>query len=45
MTGGEALDPDARRDLIRRAVIGILADLDPADPTARDYRRKLSAAL
>jgi len=43
--GGAALEPDARRDLIRRAVIGILADLDPADPTARDYRRKLSAAL
>jgi putative thioredoxin len=43
--GGVALEPDARRDLIRRAVIGILADLDPADPTARDYRRKLSAAL
>jgi putative thioredoxin len=40
-----ALDPPARRDLIRRAVIGILADLDPGDPTARDYRRKLSAAL
>jgi putative thioredoxin len=40
-----ALDPDTRRDLIRRAVIGILADLDPADPLARDYRRKLSAAL
>jgi putative thioredoxin len=43
--GGVALDPDARRDLIRRAVIGILAGLDPADPLARDYRRKLSAAL
>jgi putative thioredoxin len=43
--GGAALEPDARRDLIRRAVIGILADLDPADPSARDYRRKLSAAL
>ena len=26
-------------------MIGILADLDPADPTARDYRRKLSAAF
>jgi putative thioredoxin len=39
------LDPDERRDLIRKAVIGILADLDPADPTAREYRRKLSAAL
>jgi putative thioredoxin len=43
--GAAALDPDARRDLIRRAVIGILAELDPADPVARDYRRKLSAAL
>jgi putative thioredoxin len=43
--GASELDPDARRDLIRRAVIGILGDLDPADPTARDYRRKLSAAL
>jgi len=43
--GGAPLDPDARRDLLRRAVIGILADLDPADPTAREYRRKLSAAL
>jgi putative thioredoxin len=45
--GGDppALDPDERRDLIRRAVIGILAELDPADPTARTYRRKLSAAL
>jgi len=42
---GGGLDPDTRRDLIRRAAIGILADLDPADPTARDYRRKLSAAL
>ena len=39
------LDPDERRDLIRKAIIGILADLDPADPTAREYRRKLSAAL
>jgi putative thioredoxin len=34
-----------RRDQLRRAIIGILADLDPADPMARDYRRKLSAAL
>jgi putative thioredoxin len=40
-----ALDPSERRDLIRRAIIGVLADLDSADPTARDYRRKLSAAL
>jgi putative thioredoxin len=42
---GSGFDPGERRDLIRKAIIGILADLDPADPTARDYRRKLSAAL
>jgi len=39
------LDPAERRDLIRKAIVGILADLDPADPVARTYRRKLSAAL
>jgi putative thioredoxin len=47
-TNGDAastLDPDERRDLIRKSIIGILADLDPSDPTARTYRRKLSAAL
>jgi len=33
------------RDLLRRAVVGILSDFDPADPTAREYRRKLAAAL
>jgi len=42
---GASLDPGERRDLLRKAIIGILADLDPADPTARTYRRKLSAAL
>ncbi len=41
----DGLDPSERRDLIRKAIVGILADLDPADPTAREYRRKLSAAL
>ncbi|HVV90461.1 MAG TPA: thioredoxin domain-containing protein [Solirubrobacterales bacterium] len=43
--GTPSPDPGERRDLIRKAIIGILADLDPADPTARDYRRKLSTAL
>jgi putative thioredoxin len=33
------------RDLLRQAMIGILSELDPADPTARSYRRKLSTAL
>ncbi|HKF81643.1 MAG TPA: tetratricopeptide repeat protein [Solirubrobacterales bacterium] len=36
---------DSTRDDLRRAVVGILSDLDPADPAARAYRRKLSAAL
>lgn len=37
--------PEDVRDLLRRAVVGILSELDPADPGARDYRRKLAAAL
>jgi putative thioredoxin len=45
----EALSQDGlegeRRDLIRKAIIGVLAELDPGDPVAREYRRKLSAAL
>ncbi len=36
---------DGTRDDLRRAVVGILSELDPADPSARDYRRKLAAAL
>ncbi len=37
-------DEDTREQL-RRAVIGILTDLDPADPTAATYRRRLATAL
>jgi putative thioredoxin len=37
--------PEDIRELLRRAVVGILSELDPADPSARDYRRKLAAAL
>ncbi|HEX8752656.1 MAG TPA: tetratricopeptide repeat protein [Solirubrobacterales bacterium] len=33
------------RDLLRQAIVGILSELDPADPDARAYRRRLSAAL
>jgi putative thioredoxin len=36
---------DATRDELRRAIVGVLSDLDPADPVARAYRRKLSTAL
>jgi putative thioredoxin len=43
--GAGDLSAEDQRDLLRRAVIGILSDLDPTDPTARTYRRKLSAAL
>jgi putative thioredoxin len=44
-SGENGLDPDEARDLLRRAIVGILSEFDPADPTARDYRRKLAAAL
>jgi putative thioredoxin len=40
---GEA--PEDARDLLRRAIVGILSEGDQADPSARDYRRRLSAAL
>ncbi len=36
---------NASREDLRRAIVGILTELDPADPAARDYRRKLSIAL
>jgi putative thioredoxin len=43
--GREGLDRDEARDLLRRAVIGILSEADPADPSARTYRRRLATAL
>jgi len=43
--GSENGAPADAGDLLRRAIVGILSDFDPADPSARDYRRKLSAAL
>jgi putative thioredoxin len=39
------LDPNELRDQLRRAIVGILSELDPTDPAARAYRRRLSAAL
>lgn len=41
----EGLPAEDARDLLRRAIVGILAELDPGDPTARAYRRKLASAL
>lgn len=39
------LSAEDLRDLLRRAAIGILNEVDPGDPTARNYRRRLAAAL
>ena len=36
---------DGQKDDIRRAVVGILATYEQGDPTAREYRLKLSSAL
>jgi putative thioredoxin len=36
---------DGLRDELRRAIVGALAELEPSDPTAREYRRRLAAEL
>jgi putative thioredoxin len=36
---------EATREQLRRAVVGILADLPQGDPTAASYRRRLATAL
>jgi putative thioredoxin len=36
---------EERREDLRRAIIGILSEGDQADPTAREYRRRLATAL
>jgi putative thioredoxin len=41
----QPIAPEEARDLLRQAIVGILSSLDPADPRARDYRRKLATAL
>jgi putative thioredoxin len=33
------------RELLRQAIVGLLSELDPADPSARAYRRQLATAL
>jgi putative thioredoxin len=42
---GLDLSPQEVRDLLRRAIVGIVNEGDPADPSAREYRRRLAAAL
>jgi putative thioredoxin len=41
----DELAPDEWRELLRRAFVGILAEGDPTDPVARDYRKRLAAAI
>lgn len=36
---------EGKRDEIRRVIVGLLGELDPGDPVARDARRRLAAAL
>ena len=36
---------DGTRENLRRAIVGVLSELDPGDPGAREYRRKLATAL
>jgi putative thioredoxin len=36
---------DETREHLRQAVVGILAELPPGDPTATNYRRRLATAL
>ena len=43
--GAPDVEPDEARDLLRRAIVGILSEIDPADPIARAYRRRLALAL
>ncbi len=40
----EGAEEDTRENL-RRAIVGILSEADPADPSAREYRKRLAAAL
>jgi putative thioredoxin len=42
--GPDGERPENAPDLLRQAIVGILSE-DPADPGARDYRRRLAAAL
>ena len=42
---GDGKAPADVRDLLRQAFVGVLSEGDQADPSARDYRRKLSAVL
>jgi putative thioredoxin len=36
---------EGTREDLRRAIVGLLSEADPGDPAARDYRKRLAAAL
>jgi putative thioredoxin len=36
---------DGMREELRKVIVGVLAELGPEDPRAREYRRRLAAAL
>jgi thioredoxin-like negative regulator of GroEL len=36
---------EGTRERLRRTIVGILSEANPADPAARECRRRLSAAL
>ena len=40
-----ASEDSERKDELRKVVVGVLDELGPADPLARDARRKLASAL
>lgn len=40
----EKADEESREEL-RRAIVGILSEADPADPVGREYRKRLATAL
>jgi putative thioredoxin len=42
---GDVAETDEARELLRRAIVGILSEAPPDDPAARAYRRRLAAAL
>jgi putative thioredoxin len=45
LSSTDGLGPEEARELLRQAVVGVLSEVDPADPAARAYRRRLSSAL
>ncbi|MET0305414.1 MAG: thioredoxin [Solirubrobacterales bacterium] len=45
LLGEIAKASDEDREQLRRAIVGILSEAEPSDPAAREYRKRLAAAL